>query len=135
MSVDPLDMTGMWQGTYVYPAHVGPTTPFVAVLREEDGRLTGTTMEPGPSGFPGSEELNAELAGSRSGRSVDFIKTYDGQVWDDVVDYVGQLSPDGPTVTGVWSNNDLDGTFEMHRDMTLEELVETEEAVELPEER
>lgn len=55
-----------------------------------------------------------------------------GKVVDDVVDYVGQLSYDGLSVTGVWSNNDMDGTFEMHRDLKFEDMVSVEEQAELP---
>ncbi len=133
MSRDRFDMTGLWHGTYVYPSFQGPTTPFVANLADEGGRLSGSTMEPNIHGFLGEpEELEATIVGNRQGRSVDFIKTYVGEVVTDSIDYVGQLSEDGSTVTGVWSNNDMDGTFEMHRDLALEEVIEVEEAIELP---
>lgn len=134
MSRDRLDMTGLWHGTFVYPAFAGPTTPFVANIVETDGRLAGTTMEPNLiSGLPGEEgELEAAIAGTRQARAVDFIKTYDGKVVDNSVDYVGQLSGDGRTVTGVWSYEAWDGTFEMHRDAVLEEAVAEEVAEEVP---
>lgn len=130
---DRLNMTGLWHGTYVYPGFVGPTTPFVANLSDEHDRLSGTTMEPNLHGFPGeAEELEANIAGMRQDRSVDFTKTYDGEVSNEAIDYVGRLSDDGSTVTGVWSNGDMDGTFEMHRDLTLEELAQAEERAEMP---
>jgi hypothetical protein len=120
-------MTGLWHGTYVYPSFQGPTTPFVASLDDQGGHIGGTTLEPNLQSIPGEpEELNATLVGTRKGRSIDFIKTYDGEVFNDSIDYVGQLSNDGTTVTGVWSNNDMDGTFEMHRDISLEEVTAVE---------
>lgn len=134
MSDGRLDMTGLWHGTFAYPAYAGPTTPFVARIEESGGTLTGTIMEPNTMGWS-SEELEAVLAGSRDGRSVDFTKTYDGSSdAAHAVDYVGRLSDDGNKVTGVWSLEVLDGTFEMHRDTAIEELVAAgaEEAEDAP---
>ncbi len=37
------------------------------------------------------------------------------------VDYVGRLSGDQNSITGVWSLGSLDGTFEMHREAVWEE--------------
>lgn len=130
---DPLDMTGLWHGTYTYPDYTNETLPFVANMTDAGGRLSGTIMEPatGEEAFY-AEEAEALLAGSRGGRSVDFTKTYNGAIWVHSVDYVGQLSADGQAVTGMWSVDDMDGTFEMHRDLKLEELAEVEEAAELP---
>ena len=135
MSDDRLNMTGMWEGVYAYPAYEGPTTPFVARIEEENGALRGSIMEPNTIGWS-SEELEAILRGTREGAAVDFIKTYDGS--SDAahdVDYVGKLSDDGNLVTGVWSLAELDGTFEMRRDIALKALTEAEDVVELPEER
>jgi len=133
MSQDRHDMTGIWHGTFAYPAYQGPTTPFVARIEETGGQLSGTIMEPNTIGWS-SEELEAVLAGTRIGRAVDFTKTYDGASdAAHAVDYVGRMSEDGNLVTGVWSLEELDGTFEMHRDIVLEDLVEAEEEQELPE--
>lgn len=132
MTDDRLDMTGLWHGTFAYPAYQGPTTPFVARIEESGGALAGTIIEPNEMGFT-TEELEAALRGTRAGRSVDFTKTYDGS--SDAahsVDYVGQLSDDGNKVTGVWSLEWLDGTFEMHRDTSIGELVSVEAEEALP---
>lgn len=134
MSADRHDMTGLWHGTFAYPAYQGPTTPFVARIHESGGQLSGTIMEPNTIGWS-SEELEAVLTGARTGHSVDFTKTYDGS--SDAahsIDYVGRLSDDGSLVTGVWSLEEMDGTFEMHRDIVLGELIEaeSEEEVEVP---
>lgn len=131
MSRDPLDMTGLWHGAYGYPAYAGPTTPFVAHVVDTGGSLNGAIIEPNTMGRT-SEELEAFLRGSRQGRAVDFTKTYDGA--SDAahsVDYVGQLAGDGLSVTGVWSLEDMDGTFEMWRDKSVEEAAEREVVEEL----
>jgi hypothetical protein len=129
---DRLDMSGMWEGTYVYPGYQGPTTPFVATLSEADGRLTGSTLEPDLVGFaktPG--ELEATIVGMRDGTAIDFIKTYREPLSHERIDYVGKLSDDGLVVTGVWSNGALDGTFEMRREAGWEEAVSQQEAAPL----
>ena len=132
MSDDRYDMSGLWEGAFAYPAYQGPTTPFVASIEESEGTLTGTIMEPNTMGWS-SEELEAVLNGARNGRSVDFTKAYDGSSdAAHAVDYVGQLSDDGNLVTGVWSLAELDGTFEMRRSASLEEMLEAEEEVALP---
>ena len=132
MSEERLNMTGLWEGTYAYPGFEGPTTPFVARIEDLDGVLSGSIIEPNTIGFA-SEELEAMLAGNREHRSIDFTKTYDGSSdAAHAVDYVGQLSEDGDSVTGVWSLGELDGTFEMHRERAWEELTVTEAAEEEP---
>jgi hypothetical protein len=129
---DRLNMTGLWHGTFAYPAYQGPTTPFVARIQEEGGELTGTIMEPNTMGRA-SEELEAVLRGTRTEQAVDFIKTYDGASdAAHAVDYVGRISDDGNSVTGVWSLAQWDGTFEMIRDVSLEEVIATETEETLP---
>ena len=132
MSGDRLDMTGMWHGSYSYPGHIRETMPFVANIVDQGGHISGSIIEP-TSGEESiyEEEVEAVIAGARGDRTVDFIKTYRGAIWSHSVDYVGQLSEDGQTVTGMWSVATLDGTFEMHRDLKLEELKEVEQEVEL----
>jgi hypothetical protein len=108
-------------GSFGYPGGQGPTTPFLASLTDEEGSLRGTTIEPNTIGRS-SDQLEAVLSGSRSGTSVDFTKMYDGESdAAHAVDYVGRLSPDGNSITGVWSLENLDGTFEMHREAVWEE--------------
>lgn len=118
---DRLNLSGLWMGSFGYPGGQGPTTPFLASLTDEEGSLRGTTIEPNTIGRS-SDQLEAVLSGSRSGTSVDFTKMYDGESdAAHAVDYVGRLSPDGNSITGVWSLENLDGTFEMHREAVWEE--------------
>ena len=115
------NLSGLWLGSYAYPRGQGPTTPFMAKLSDAAGRLTGETVEPNLLGF-GNDTLAASLVGSRQGGSVDFTKTYDGaSVLAHAIDYVGRLSDDGNRIAGVWSMEELDGTFEMYREAVWEE--------------
>ena len=115
------NVSGLWMGSFAYPSGLGPTTPFLASLTEEQVSLRGTTIEPNTIGRS-SGELSAMLSGTRSGFSIDFTKVYDGESdAAHAVDYVGRLSSDGNSITGVWSLADVDGTFEMHREAVWEE--------------
>lgn len=127
-----IDLSGLWLGSFSYPRGEGPTTPFLARLVDADGSLSGGTVEPNMIAF-GSETLEALIAGTRSGASVDFTKTYDGASdAAHAVDYVGRLSEDGNRIAGVWSMEGLDGTFEMYREAVREEVEAREvEVVEL----
>ncbi|MDP8993769.1 MAG: hypothetical protein M3N07_02120 [Pseudomonadota bacterium] len=115
------NLSGLWLGSFSYPAGEGPTTPFMARIEDCGGSLSGSTIEPNTVGTS-SEALEALISGSRDGAAVDFTKTYDGA--SDAahsVDYVGRVSNDGNTVSGVWSMAEMDGTFEMHREAVWEE--------------
>ena len=127
------NISGLWMGSFSYPGNLGPTTPFLASLSDEEGSIRGTTIEPNTIGAS-SDQLEAVLSGSRSGSSVDFTKMYDGESdAAHAVDYVGRLSPDGNSITGVWSLGNLDGSFEMHREAVWEEQAGQEaEVVKLP---
>jgi len=121
MGEGPLNLSGLWMGRYAYPLGAGPTTPFLARLEDEGGALSGTIIEPNTIGGS-SDSLEAVLSGSRVGSAVDFTKVYDGASdAAHAVDYVGRLSDDGNTITGVWSLEQLDGTFEMYREAVWEE--------------
>ncbi|MEM7690294.1 MAG: hypothetical protein AAF291_14850 [Pseudomonadota bacterium] len=121
---DPLDLTGRWDGVFQYPHDHMPTTPFLADIAEQSGAFSGTTIEPD---LYGGASAGARIVGHRSGRSVDFTKTYGGRTdgYANPVDYVGQLSEDGLMITGVWSLLDANGAFEMTREAGL--VVEAEE--------
>jgi hypothetical protein len=74
--------------------------------------------------------LEAVLTGSRSASAVDFTKVYDAASdAAHAVDYVGRLSEDGNRISGVWSLEQLDGTFEMYREAVWEEQVGREAEV------
>ena len=121
MTKRPLNLSGLWMGRYSYPGGSGPTTPFLARIEDNDGALSGTIIEPNLMG-PSSDSLEAVLSGSRTGSAVDFTKVYDGASdAAHAVDYVGRVSADGNIVTGVWSLEAQDGSFEMYREAVWEE--------------
>jgi hypothetical protein len=116
-----MNISGLWLGSFSYPAGLGPTTPFLARIEDHGGSLAGSIIEPNTVGSS-SDELEAVLSGGRDGHSVDFTKVYDGASdAAHAVDYAGKLSEDGNSITGVWSLAHLDGTFEMHREAVWDE--------------
>ncbi len=80
------------------------------------------------------QTIGAKVSGHRAARSVDFTKIYidPPQGYENPVDYVGQMSRDGMTVTGMWSLAEMDGTFEMHREERAAEMQEAETAETVP---
>ena len=124
-----INLSGLWLGSFSYPAGQGPLTPFLASIEDHDGSLGGSVVEPNMIGSA-SEQLQAFVSGSRSGTAVDFTKMYDGESdAAHAVDYVGQLSFDGNSITGVWSLAEMDGTFAMHREAVWEEKMGAEAEV------
>jgi hypothetical protein len=114
------NISGLWMGSYSYPWG-SASVPFLARIEDRDGALSGTIIEPNTMGMS-SESLEAILSGSRHGSAVDFTKAYDGASdAAHAVDYVGRLSGDGNSITGVWSLADADGPFEMYREAVWEE--------------
>jgi len=127
---DPFNLSGKWDGVFKYPQKSGPTTPFLAEISEDSGTFNGSTIEPD---LYKSSPAHARLAGHRSGRSVDFTKIYlrAESGYENPVDYVGQLSEDGLTITGVWSLLEWNGQFEMTREVGLEVVNEERAEIEL----
>ena len=125
-------MSGEWHGTYTYPGNLGPATPFMVSIADIGGSLSGRIIE--PDMFYGSGTLVARLIGHRAGQTVDFTKTYEQPPvgYENPIDYVGSLSADGLTVTGVWSLLKFDGSFEMLRDAKRDLPVEVEEEESVP---
>jgi hypothetical protein len=125
------DLSGEWHGTYRYPGGEGPDTPFLAAITDRGGHLAGTIIE--PNEFR-PQTARATLEGHRFGSSVDFTKTYHGAgpEYDTPVDYVGRVLDEGTRIVGTWSVLDLDGAFEMFRDLAEEADAEQAEAVEVP---
>ena len=134
MSGDPLNLTGQWDGTFRYPNEALPTTPFLAEISENAGVFSGVIMEPD---LHKSGQARSSINGHRAGSSVDFTKVYHAREsgYKNPVDYVGQLSADGLSITGIWSLQNMDGTFEMHREAQAVVLEEAEAEIAEPIER
>jgi hypothetical protein len=125
------NLSGLWMGSFAYPGGVGPTTAFLARIEDLDGRFSGTTIE--PDNISGGRELEADIVGNRQGNAVDFTKSYRGDPDRfEPIDYVGKLSADGNSVTGVWSLQLMNGTFEMYREAVWEEEAEEEAGAVVP---
>lgn len=97
-----IDLTGVWQGLYSYPA--GPSVTFTATLIESASHLTGATFEGCSSPRCRVPSHEAFLNGTRRGSAIAFEKVYDPA--DDefgAVHYNGMLNADGDEIEGRWS--------------------------------
>ena len=119
-------LTGVWDGTFIQPG-VGAVT-FLATLIEAGGALSGSVTEPCMMpGCPRSED-NAQLAGSRSGSAVSFVKRYEppGYGYESVT-YEGSVNADATEIDGRWRIPGISGTFLMIRSGKPAEAVTVEE--------
>lgn len=103
MSEDqPENLTGIWQGLYMYPAALEPGS-FVATVMDIAGGLTGSIHETAADEGQTPRPRNASLTGFREGQTVAFVKRYDGSGgWSHSVNYHGTLSRDRSEIEGVW---------------------------------
>lgn len=118
MSATPRNLTGPWMGRYSYVTQVLPPVAFNAVLTDEDGAISGETMEPNTFKDLHMDTLIAGIIGVREGTMVRWSKNYsdfDGNR----IDYDGLVNPTFTRVEGRWafSNAPWDhGTFVLIRD-------------------
>jgi hypothetical protein len=124
-------LTGVWDGTFIQPG-VGAVT-FLATLIETGGALSGSVTEPCMMpGCPRSEH-NAQLAGSRSGSAVSFVKRYEPPGYGyDTVTYEGSVNADATEIDGRWRIPGISGTFLMIRSGKPAEAVTIEEKAKEP---
>ena len=123
------NLSGQWSGEFAYPAHAGPVT----TMEDHGGQLSGTIIE--PDIVTGAATAEAVFTGIRHGSTVDFTKSYGPRAsygYENPVDYVGSISADGNTISGVWSLLEFDGTFEMRREAAEYEVEQEEVTVALP---
>jgi hypothetical protein len=108
-------LTGVWQGRFSYAS--GRGCAFTATLMELGPYLSGSTHEPNESHRGDADDLFAFIEGARNGRSIRFVKTYDGSGgWSHSVAYEGKLSNDGTEIEGHWAiEGRAAGTFLMLR--------------------
>lgn len=123
------DISGLWAGSYVYPGELEPV-PFNAEIRDLDGRISGVIHERAEA-WVGTDEATATLSGQRSGREVNFTKTYDQiEVFPDPVHYEGTLDEEGCEIAGTWVIvGEWSGAFVMTRPKSAELLESVEDAV------
>ena len=127
--VDKCDTTGVWYGRYDAD-HWDETNGFIGVLEEAGGAIGGTITERDPSGM--AELRRALVSGFRDGRSVRFVKQYDGTGGHDhAIDYAGHIDEEGTLIAGTWSQSWGSGRFVMEREKFDAEALEAEEEEEL----
>jgi hypothetical protein len=98
-----VNLTGHWLGIYNYPA-ILPATEFRAELADRSGRVSGTTVEPGPPWEPPGTLARAAIKGIREGSRLSFTKIYDEDgVNDEWIDYEGVIAADGNEIEGRWT--------------------------------
>lgn len=127
MTAAGVDLTGRWTGFFNYPASTR-AVDFEAVLRDDDGRLTGTTTEPGDTLRTVGGRVTAQIDGRRDGHSVGFVKIYDAADGEyDLVHYSGTVEPDGNEIGGRWEIQDgWSGSFLMVRSAGAAQGIEEE---------
>jgi hypothetical protein len=103
MTIDQLDLTGLWHGLYSYPRN-RPPVHFVATLNESHSWITGSTEETGTGWDVRGVTITASLQGRQTDRSVTLLKLYDGPPRGyDTVHYAGTVSADGNEIEGQWT--------------------------------
>ena len=113
-STSSLPLTGDWRGYYNYLGGTGFTSSFTARIEDECTQLRGEKIEPDRGG--GSAPMRASIVGARDSNTVKFTAFgTPHSVEFNSVDYVGTLSEDGNTISGMWAFQIFDGPFEMHR--------------------
>jgi len=84
-TADGLDLSGTWHGQYNYQGRKKDPVPFVAHLAEGDSWLTGVITEVGTVGTAKGIEIEATVDGRRAGRSIIFLKLYNGAHRDTIL--------------------------------------------------
>ena len=110
----PVPLTGDWRGSYDYLGGTDHTSSFTARIEENGTHLSGEKIEPDRRG--GSAPGRASIVGVRESSKVSFTAFgTPHSVALNSIDYVGTVSEDGNTISGMWAFQIFDGPFEMHR--------------------
>lgn len=108
-------LSGVWSGRYWVSETDQEGVQFSAWLMLEDGRLTGSILEPSLFGLVEHTENEASLRGHVTEDEVVFLKTYKG-VDHEPGYYEGELSECGQHIIGRWYfgwPDEASGRFEM----------------------
>jgi hypothetical protein len=97
-------ITGVWDGLYIYP-RIRKPVPFLAVILDLSGAISGTTQETPREGRSAGHTINAEIVGTHRSGAVSFRKTYvDAPVgYNRPIDYEGSLNADRTEIEGHWT--------------------------------
>jgi hypothetical protein len=103
MTAEP-SITGVWDGLYIYP-RIRKPVPFLAVILDLSGAVSGTTQETPEEGRAAGHTLNADIAGAHHADAVTFRKVYvdPPSGYEHPVDYEGALNSDGTEIGGHWT--------------------------------
>lgn len=114
----PRNLTGPWMGRYSYVTQALPPVAFNAVLSDQDGAISGETMEPNTFKSLDLDTLIAGIIGVREGNIVRWSKNY-SDFDSSRIEYDGTVNPTFTRVEGRWSFSDAPwdhGTFVLIRD-------------------
>ncbi|MGB6175002.1 MAG: hypothetical protein WBF43_01390 [Methylocella sp.] len=102
--LEPLNLSGQWQGRFSYATNKREPVSFVAALSEHDSRLNGEIEETGAVADAAGQTLHATVQGRRLGRSVKFLKVYrDSFHRYGSVQYEGEVNDDATEIAGWWT--------------------------------
>ena len=110
-------LNGIWSGCFYYDAAGQEGVTFSAWLSLQNGRISGTSLEPNTFIGQDKEELDANLSGHVDGEEIIFLKTYSG-IDQEPVYCEGTVCDQGQKISGKWYfnwPNEITGTFEMER--------------------
>ena len=107
-------LTGDWCGYFDYLGGTGLTTSFTARIEDDGTHLSGEKIEPDRRG--GSAPSRASIVGVTESATVKFTAfgTPNSAAFNSV-DYVGTVSEDSNTISGMWAFQIFDVLFKMHR--------------------
>lgn len=95
----PASVAGQWQGVYRYASGALDDTPFTASFEvSAGGTISGRMLDYNQLG-------EATVSGEQAGTQIRFLKQYVNPhrlTSRQAVEYMGELSPDGQTITGQW---------------------------------
>lgn len=102
--LEPLNLSGQWQGRFSYATDKREPVSFVATLSEHDSRLNGEIEETGAVADAAGRTLHATVQGRRLGRAIKFLKVYAGSFSRYVsVQYDGEVNDDATEIAGWWT--------------------------------
>jgi hypothetical protein len=134
VSTPEQDLTGVWDGRYVYPMLLKPVF-FTAVILQSGSSISGTIHEKPPNGPGAGKVRNASLEGELTGNAVHFVKVYEpvgGRKKAPII-YDGVLNAEATEIEGRWRiAGNWSGTFMMVRSRGEEVAEEVKEKAREP---
>ncbi|MEM6479370.1 MAG: hypothetical protein AAF647_10020, partial [Pseudomonadota bacterium] len=111
-------LSGPWMGPYNYLSPAVRPVAFNALLADDDGDISGETIEPNTFSDLDHDTLMAGIIGVREGTWLRFTKSY-SDFSSPRIDYAGRVNSKFTRVDGTWSFPSAPwerGTFVLIRD-------------------